>query len=403
MNNQYSQKIVIIGGGFGGLYTALALNKSSLVKSQKATVTLVEAESHFLFTPLLYELLTEELRRWEISPSYQKLLSHTTIKLESQIATNIDLKQQQVILVNQQRIDYDYLAIAVGSENRPLTIPGADYSLSFRTLADVDLLEEKLKFLELSQRQYIRIAVVGGGANGVELACKLADRLGDRGEISLLERGSSILKHFSPGVKAAAKRAISKRKIDVIYQANLEAIEAETIKLNGQNMPIDLVIWTGGTQAREWIKQLPCQQNNRGKLLTLPTLQLLEYPEVFALGDVAEIHQCKKNIPNTAQAAYQAASCLATNMVRNIQGKKLKQFHYLHLGDMLTLGKRRAVISSFGVNLEGKLGDKLRRLVYICRMPTWRHRFQVLRNVIQISLLRRLKFLPKQISKLFNS
>ncbi|TVQ46368.1 MAG: NAD(P)/FAD-dependent oxidoreductase [Gloeocapsa sp. DLM2.Bin57] len=390
-------EVLILGGGFGGLYTAIKLSKSALVKQQKCKITLVEQKERFLFTPLLYELLTAELQPWEIAPSYQKLLTSTPINFCQQRVNSIDLAQRRVTLANQQSLSYDYLVLALGSENRRATVTGSESVLYFRTLADAELLNERLKLLEYTEKRFIRVGVVGGGANGVELACKLAARLGDRADIYLLEKGTQLLKHFSRGVQTAANRAIMKRKITVIYDSQIREITPEKIILTNQTIPIDLVIWTVGTQPLSWLTNLDCQQTPQGKLLTTSTLQLLNYPEVFTLGDILEIpHQI---IPQTAQAAYQAANCVAVNLQAQILGKPLKTFRYLHLGDMLTLGKKAAVISCYGFNLEGFIADKIRRLVYIQRLPTQRHRYQVLSNVLGNSLLRKLRFCRWQLKR----
>ena len=131
------------------------------------------------------------------------------------------------------------------------------------------------------------------------------------------------------------------------------------------------------------IRQLDCEKNSQGKLLTRPTLQLVSYPEVFALGDLAEIRNREKLVPATAQAAYQQAKSVANNLRATIRGRRLQPFRYLYLGDMLALGKEVAIVSSFGLNLEGKLASIVRRLVYIFRLPTFRHRWQVLINFLK--------------------
>lgn len=380
-----SYQICIVGGGFGGLYTALYLSRFRLVKLGKCQITLVEPKDHFLFTPLLYELITGELQRWEISPSYQKLLASTNINFCQQRVKNINFKTHQVQLQNDKQLSYDYLVLAVGTQNRWADIPGlSTHALTFRTLEDVERLQSQLHLLERSQRQNLRLSVIGGGPNGVELACKLADRLGKRGQVSLIERGENILKGFSVGVRKASWRSLSVRGIKVELNTTVEAIEADCITLLRNNqkvqLPIDLVIWAAGTQSREWVRHLECQHNDQGKLLTFPTLQLIDYPEVFALGDIVDIGHGKKFVPATAQAAFQQASCVAKNITAVLQNKPLKAFHYLHLGDMLTLGRRSAIISSFFLNIQGRIADILRRLVYILRLPTFRHRLQVLRS-----------------------
>ncbi|ACK72886.1 FAD-dependent pyridine nucleotide-disulphide oxidoreductase [Gloeothece citriformis PCC 7424] len=385
MTKDYYQ-IVILGGGFGGLYTALYLSRHRLFQSGKCKITLVEPKDHFLFTPLLYELITGELQRWEIAPSYQKLLASTPIRLCQHSVKEINFKTRQVYLENAQQLSYDYLVVAVGTETRWADISGlSTYALTFRTLEDLEYLKGQLHLLEISDRQILRLGVIGGGANGVELACKLADRLGKRGEVILIERGKNILKGFSPGVRSAAWKALSLRRVNVELNATVEAIEANQMTLvqydQRNQYPIDLVIWATGTQSREWVTDLDCQHNHQGKLLTYPTLQLIDYPEVFALGDITEIHSSsQKSVPATAQAAFQQASCAAKNIVALIQHKPLKVFHYHHLGDMLTLGQKSAIISSFFLNIDGRLGDIIRRLAYILRLPTPRHRLQVLRS-----------------------
>jgi NADH dehydrogenase len=402
-----TKHICILGGGFGGLYTCLSLNRTPLVRAGKAKITLVEQKDHFLFTPLLYELITGELQRWEIAPSYQKLLHDTNINLCQDKIINVDLNKCQVKLNNHPNLNYDYLVLALGRKNRYAPIPGlTTHALKFRTLEDVELLNQRLHLLETSSRQRLRVAVIGGGPNGVEIAGKISDRLGQRGEIYLIERGQSLLKNFSVGVQKASGRALAARKIQVIYNSELKAIEAGQVILVRQRqtvtIPTDLVLWAAGTQSLEWLLELDCQKNSQGKLTTYPTLQLVDYPEVFALGDLANIpHRKLKPVPATAQAAYQQAGYVAKNIQRIMEGKSLKHFHYFHLGDMLTLGKKVAVVSSFGVNLEGALADKIRRLAYIQRLPTFRHRWQVLKNVVRNSLSQKLSSLGWQLQRLF--
>jgi NADH:ubiquinone reductase (non-electrogenic) len=379
--------ICILGGGFGGLYTALYLSNFDWVRSGKCQITLVEPKDNFLFTPLLYEVLTGELQPWEIAPSYQKLLVGKKINFCQAKARGIDLKKRQVELETGAPLTYDYLVLAVGGKTKFADISGlSTHSLTFRGLADAEKLQERLNILEASERQRLRIAVIGAGPNGVELACKISDRLWGRGQVCLIDKGEEILKTFSSGVKKAATKAIKARNIQVYLETDVKKIEEDKITLAGGDRimihPVDLVLWTAGTETIDWVKNLGCQQNSQGKLLTRPTLQLIDYPEVFALGDLADIRQSKtKSVPATAQAAYQQASCAAKNLKALMQGKHLKRFRYLHLGDMLTLGKGVAIVSSFGINLEGSLAGTLRRLIYIQRLPTMRHRWQVLKNL----------------------
>lgn len=386
--NATPTQICILGGGFGGLYTALSLHRLKRLKSQNCQITLVEYKDRFLFTPLLYELVTGELQRWEIAPSYQKLLANTNIQFCQNTIENLDLETRQVLLQGGRTLTYDYLVLAVGSETCLEGIPGATtWAIPFRTLADVERLKEQLRFLEVSDQELIRVAVVGGGPNGVELACKLADRLGKRGRVRLIERGKEILKTFSPSIQAMAHRALKARNVWVDLETSISAIASDHITLVHENqaiaLPTNLVLWTAGTQSQEWVRSLACQQNSIGQLLARPTLQLIDYPEVFALGDLAEIQDGRgRLVPATAQAAYQQADCTAWNLWASVTNRPLRSFRYLYLGEMLTLGINEAVVSSFGINLGGFLACLIRRLVYLQRLPTLRHRLQVFGHAI---------------------
>jgi NADH dehydrogenase len=386
-------KICILGGGFGGLYTAIDLSRLTPVKSGKWQVTLVEPKDHFLFTPLLYELITGELQRWEIAPSYRQLLTGTQINFKSQKAGNIDLNNRQVYLENEEVIDYDYLVLAVGVRNRWTAIPGlADYGLTFRSLEDVERLQTAIHDLETQGKSLINLAIIGGGPNGVELACKVADRLGKRGKVHLVERNEEILQNFPKSVRVTSYRSLLARNISLYLNTGLSEVAANSMTVFKDNknevIPIDLLLWTAGTEAQNWLTNLDCRKNPQGKLLTRPSLQLLDYPEVFAVGDIAEIYPSKQVIPATAQAAYQAASVVAKNISSVIRKKSLKSYYYLHLGDMLTLGKKSALVSSFGFNISGKLADIMRRFVYILRLPTKRHQLKVFQHWAKKILLR---------------
>ncbi len=392
-----SKNIVILGGGFGGLYTALSLGKMPLIKRGLAQIILVEKKDHFLFTPLLYELLTEELQPWQIAPSYQKLLQNTPINFCQDKVTNIDIDNRKITLENQGNLIYDYLVLGLGIQNRYADIIGVNkYALNFRNIEDLELLNQRLTLLENISGKIIKITIIGGGANGVELACKLADRLGKRGEIHLIQRSSHILNSFPSGLIKKAKKALVNRKVLVDCNTDVLEVKQDEIIIKKENeetkITTDIIIWTAGTQCLEILKSLPSEKNKQGKLITLPTLQLPKYPEVLALGDLACIPQGKKFAPAKAQSAYQQADCAAYNLNALLTNKPLQKFRYVHLGDMMTLGEKSGIVSSFGLNITGYVGDVIRRLVYIQRLPNNRHRLQVFKHWFINSLQKRLFF-----------
>lgn len=205
MNHQPIE-ICILGGGFGGLYTALYLSDFSWVTAGKCKITLVEPKDNFLFTPLLYETLTGELQRWEIAPSYQKLLAGKKIAFCQDRAKSVNLEHRQVQLEHTGSLVYDYLVLALGQKTKWVDLPGlSQNALTFRSIFDAENLQERLRLLEASGKSKVRVAVIGAGANGVELACKVSDRLSSPAEIILLDRGAEILRNFGRGVKSSPK------------------------------------------------------------------------------------------------------------------------------------------------------------------------------------------------------
>lgn len=380
-----SPHICIVGGGFGGLYTALYLQKYRHLRNSR--ITLIEPKDQFLFTPMMYELITDELKEWEIAPTYSSLLAGTNITWKQSQAESVDLDQQTVVLAAGESLSYDYLVVARGAESRPMPIPGVDkHTLTFRSLADAQMLKARLaQFLQVPSSEPIAIAIIGGGASGVELACKVSDYLGDRGQITLVERGETILAPFNKDLRRLGVRSLARRQVDVLTETGVLAVSADSVTLQtdvgSQDLPSQLTLWAVGTQPRPWLGNQPVAHNEQGQRLTRRSLQLLDHDNVFVLGDGADVRGPNQApAPNTAQAAFQAASRVAANLAAMTRGAPPKPFNYLHLGDMITLGVGDAGLWSCGITLGGWFAALCRRGVYIFRMPTRRHQVKVARR-----------------------
>lgn len=377
------QRICILGGGFGGLYTALRLSQLPFSKAEKPEIVLVDRRDRFLFVPLLYELLTGELQTWEIAPPFAELLENTGVRFCQGTVSGIDLDQKRVQLRDGPEIPCDRLVLALGGETPLDMVKGAvEYAYSFRTLKDAYGLEERLRFLEASNTDKIRVAIVGAGYSGVELACKLADRLGDKGRIRLVEQSDMILRTSPEFNREAASQALEKRKVWIDLETEVEAIEADTISLlyKGQLdvLPVDIVLWTVGTQVSQAVRSLPLKQNRRGQLIVNPQMQIIDHPDIFALGDIAECHDATgQKVPSTAQTAFQQADYTAWNIWASLSDRPLLPFRYQPLGEMMTLGTDNATFTGLGIKLDGQLAHIARRLAYLYRMPTFDHQIKV--------------------------
>lgn len=376
-------RICILGGGFGGLYTALKLGQFSWEKSRRPEIVLVDQNDRFVFLPLLYELVTGELQTWEIAPPYSELLVNTGVRHCQDTVTGIDLHQHRVHLQSHPDVSYDRLVLALGGETPLQIVPGAaEHAIPFRSLADADRLRERLRLLEASDRDAIRVVIAGAGYSGVELACNLADRLQARGRIRLVERGEEILGTSANFNREAARKALDARNVWIDLETTIATIGPETISLEyrGQldEIPVDLVLWTVGTQVVPVVKNLPVEHNQRGQVITSSTLQILDHSEVFALGDLADCRDATgQTVPITAQSAFQQADYIAWNLWASLNGRPLLPFRYQHLGEMMTLGADNATLAGLGLQLDGPLAHVVRRLAYLYRMPTLDHQLKV--------------------------
>ncbi|PAX59472.1 FAD-dependent oxidoreductase [Brunnivagina elsteri CCALA 953] len=381
--SQQPARICILGGGFGGLYTALRLSQLPWESNQKPEIILVDQNDRFLFSPLLYELLTGELQTWEIAPPFAELLQNTGIRFCQAAVSDIDIDKMHVHLQDGVDIEYDRLVLALGGETPLDMVPGAtSHAYPFRTITDAYRLEERLRILTELAAEKIRIAIIGAGYSGVELACKLSDRLGDRGRFRLVELSDQILRTSPDFNREAAQKALEKRGIFLDLETKVESITQDSITLDYKNqvdtIPVDLVIWTVGTRVNPVVRSLPFKQNQRGQISTIPTLQVIDYPHIFALGDIADCQDAEgQQVPATAQSAFQQADYTAWNIWASLTNRPLLPFRYQQLGEMMALGIDNATLTGLGMKLDGNFAYIARRLAYLYRMPTLDHQLKV--------------------------
>ncbi|MFM2431369.1 MAG: hypothetical protein RLZZ511_2582 [Cyanobacteriota bacterium] len=374
-------KICILGGGFGGLYSALRLTQMNW--EHPPEITLVDQRDRFVFAPLLYELLTGELESWEIAPEYRTLLANTGIRFEQQTVQGIDINAKSVTLGNGQILNYDRLVLAMGGETPIDMVPGAaDHAMPFRNVADAQRVAERLRQLETSDAEKIRVAIVGGGYSGVELACKLAERLGDRGRLRIIERSNQILANSPAFNRETAEKALSERSVWRDLETNVTEIAADSMTLSYQNetntIPVDLVLWTVGNRVVPIIRDLAIPHNDRGQVIVSNAMQVEGHPEIFALGDLAECHDASGQlVPATAQVAFQQSDYAGWNVWASLSDRPLLPFRYQALGEMITLGQENATLSGLGLNLQGLPAHVARRMIYLMRMPTLEHQVKV--------------------------
>jgi NADH dehydrogenase len=375
--------VVIVGGGFGGLYTALAL----AARGQHPPILLIEPNDRFLFLPLLYELLSGELRSWEIAPRYDTLLAGKGVAWLQDRVDQIDTAAALVQTAGGRSLPYSRLVVATGARANSFGIPGvAEHGLGFRTLADVERLQKLIRTLKEQARPLQRLAVVGAGASGVELACKLADQLDGRAILELIEQGPGLLPQAKAFNREQAERALQRRDVRLRTHTRVTAVGASSIDLQGPRGPeqlaVEAVIWTAGLQFSAPAFTPAASVDRLGRLVCEPSLQLRDQPRIFALGDMAHVEQSEPDasaapLPATAQVAFQQADCLAGNLLHSLAGDPLESFQYNDLGEMISLGEGEASLTGGGFTLAGPAAFQIRRLAYLARLPGQSHQLRV--------------------------
>lgn len=377
--------VVVIGGGFAGLNSALQLAAAP----NPTPVVLLEPQERFLFLPLLYELLSGEMRRWEIAPRYQQLLAGSGVVWLQERATRINTARKTVETSSGRELPYKALVVATGGRAETYGIPGVlEHALSFRSLEDVERLQAVVQRLRERQRPLQRLVVVGAGASGVELSCKLADLLEGAAIVEVIEQGADLL----PGSKAfnrdQARQALLKRDIRLRTNTSVTAVQAESLTLQRagadaqqrEALSCDAVIWTGGLAGRVPDLNPPLPLDPRGRLICNSCLQVIGADDLYALGDAAACpfrDADQASHPATAQVAYQQASCISSNLKHQAHGESLQAFNWNDLGEMLGLGIGQASITGMGLTLAGAPAFQLRRLAYMARMPGLQQQLRV--------------------------
>ena len=386
-------KILILGGGFGGIFTALELAGS-------ADVILVTDADHFLFTPMLYEYLSGEVEAWHIAPRYDELLNDN-VQCIQDVVTGIDLTAQTVSLANhQEALSYDMLVLALGGVTNYAGVEGAEeFSLPFRKLAHADDLRRRMvtaldrippQTAPQDVRRELTFAVVGAGASGCELSTKMADLLLDafkrralQGEprVLLLEMGDNVVPGMGEQIRVFVEDALRQSHVEVHTQTRVVKLTADEVTFEHQNNRETLktagVVWTGGVKMSPLIEKLDVEKNKRGVLIVNPTLQLPQHNNVFALGDVAFYPDATPTLHGTAQLAFQQASLAARNIKDFLEGNDLHTKHFEELGEAISLGTERAAVLTGGKAFGGALARQARFALYTSRLPTWHHRLRV--------------------------
>ncbi|MBD2409751.1 NADH dehydrogenase [Nostoc calcicola FACHB-389] len=389
---------LILGGGFAGLFTALHLSH----QNYSHPIILIEQRDRFSFKPLLYELLSGELHSTQVYPRYEELLAGSSVTFVQDTAKSIHPHQRRVTLASGKVCDYSNLVLALGSKTTYFDTPGAaEYAMLFTSGKEAMALRKHLQH-RLHQaiqtqdserrRQLVTVAIIGAGPAGIELACTLADLLpiwydelgGDADEIrvALVNRSREILKgDVNSHLRCTVQRALKRRvvSVDFLFDAAVTKIHADGVEYRQheqtQILQAGTIVWTAGTAPNPLLMELPVP-NNRGRLVVTPTLQLPDFPEIFAAGDCATDRDHPQ--PTTAQVAYQQGKAIAHNLKRLEEGKPAIPVQIQMRGTLMKLGLNEGVANLFNkVQIKGQPGHLIREATYLQLLPNSAHNRKV--------------------------
>lgn len=359
-------KVVILGGGFGGLAAARAMHKT-------ADVTVVDRHNYQTFLPLLYQVSTAGLAADHVAYPIRGALRKTNIKFRMGSPISIDHKNQEVKLDSSESLKFDHLIVALGSTTADFGIPGVEqFTLGMKSVHEALTIRAEImrRFEDLCRFEddtRLAITVIGGGPTGVEMAGAIAELI--RGplksdqeqaasniDITIVEAGDRLLPTFSSSLSARTKKDLEKLGVKVLVNSPVAGVEHRKIILeNKQVIPSEISIWAAGVKGSDAMAQLnlPVVSN---RVTVEPSMQVKNYPNIWALGDIAgALGKDGKPLPMVAPVALQQGKFIAKQIARLSSGKKLKAFAYLDKGSMATIGRNKAVVEVKGLKISGPI------------------------------------------------
>lgn len=395
-------RVLILGGGFGGIYTAMQLEHLTRKNPTSVEITLVNDENFMVFTPLLHEVASSELDPTSVVNPIHRLLKRARFFCGE--VQSINLKQKTVsvshgVQEHEHNLHYDHLVLGLGSVTNFHNLPGLERAFTMKGLGDAIALRNQLiSILEeadfeceaLNREELLTIVVVGGGFAGVETAAAIHDyifevaerypRLADETiRVVLVHDGNVLLPELSPSLGKYTEKILRKRGLDIRLGIRLAKYEDHRAELaNGEQIPTATLVWTAGVAPSPLVSSLPCEKI-KGRVLVDQFLQVKDFPNVWALGDCAAIPKAdeKSFHPPTAQHAVREAKILACNICATLSNRPLKQFKFNMLGQLASLGKHRGVAQVFGFQFSGFCAWWLWRTVYLLKLPRFERKMRV--------------------------
>ena len=390
-------RVVIVGAGLGGLAAERALRRMPVA------VTVVDAHNYSAFPPLLFEAAVGVIVPEDVARPVRSFLSrssHTAFRLGDVVG--IDWEPSRVRLADGDELPFDYLILATGVVPWYGAVVGAaEHAVPLKTIIDATRVRNSiLRSFEAAAARPDRvgpgattIAIVGGGASGVELAGYLSDVLfrsfvkdypqisRDRMRLTVLELGDRLLQGFDARLSRYAEAALRRRGVDVRLRTRVERIDAGGVILeSGESIPASTIVWAGGVSAPGWLAEAGVAME-RGRVVIDDALRLADHPTAFAIGDVAAVRSRSGALhPQVAQVAIQGGRHAARQIGRLLEGRPTRRFRYFDKGSMAVVGVYAAVVQSGRVRLTGRLAWVAWGLLHVAYLPGMSNRLRALQT-----------------------
>jgi NADH dehydrogenase len=366
-------KVVIVGGGFGGLWAAKDLS------NEDVDVALIDRKNHHVFQPLLYQVATAVLSPGEIAQPIRRIL-HSAKNTEVILGevVGFDREKRVVIMEDGTQVPFDYLVVAAGArhayfghEEWETAAPG------LKTIEDaVEMRRRILLAFEHAEREtyltgerrQITFVVVGGGPTGVELAGAVADIARQalrrdfkaidttKANVILFEGSDRILGTFAADLSSSAQQQLESLGVEVRLNSFVSDIELGKVKVGDEWIACDVVLWATGVAASPIGRSLGVDTDKAGRVLVEPDLSIPGDAKIFVVGDMASLKQDNgMPVPGVSPAAMQMGTSAAENILRDVRGEPRKKFTYIDKGTMATIGRRRAIADIRGFKFNGLL------------------------------------------------
>jgi NADH:quinone reductase (non-electrogenic) len=389
-------KVVIVGGGFGGLNVAKQLKKAPL------DILLIDKTNHHLFQPLLYEVASAALSPGEIAIPIREILrkyDNTTVMMGEIVA--IDTKNRQVVLGNDEREPYDYLVLAVGARHSYFGNDAWEpFAPGLKTIKDaLTIREDILISFEKAERldsiaqaeKYLNFVIIGGGPTGVEMAGAIAEiahktmfknfrRIKpERSKIFLIEMAPQILPMYPPKLAKHAQADLEKLGVFVITGKKVTNVSDEGVQVEETFYPCKNVIWAAGNQASPLLKTLSVPLDRQGRVIVESDLSIPGHPEIFVIGDAAAAQGKEgKMLPGIAPVAIQQGKYVSKLIRKRLPKEKRPAFRYFDKGSVATVGKGKAIAWIGKLQLTGVLAWLIWCFVHIIYLIGFRNRLSVM-------------------------